>query len=78
MRETRQSGSEGGEGDLPDPYTRKFQRGHLEDLFPSRRTVDPDQHHRLRVGYAPQRRRKHAATQPARIPGAGVAPTRGA
>ncbi len=22
MRETRQSGSEGGEGDLPDPYTR--------------------------------------------------------
>jgi hypothetical protein len=21
MRETRQSGSEGGEGDLPDPYT---------------------------------------------------------
>jgi hypothetical protein len=23
MRETRQSGSEGGEGDLPDPYTQE-------------------------------------------------------
>jgi len=23
MRETRQSGSEGGEGNLPDPYTRE-------------------------------------------------------
>ena len=28
MRETRQSGSEGGEGNLPDPYTRRSDARH--------------------------------------------------
>jgi hypothetical protein len=33
MRETRQSGSEGGEGDLPDPYTRGRERRGLCQSF---------------------------------------------
>jgi hypothetical protein len=32
MRETRQSGSEGGEGDLPDPYTRDVSARLIEAL----------------------------------------------
>jgi hypothetical protein len=34
MRETRQSGSEGGEGDLPDPYTRMSQPQRGLVLYP--------------------------------------------